>query len=214
MLSCLTLAFAALLHDPSDSADDPNVCRCAVVRATDGWCAKCGVGYYASQRIALQKIFEVLDITGHEVFADRTACPTCRSIILHGGFCDACNMGFIHGRGFFTRLCYHMARGRPVPPAATQSACCPSDGAWCMKCRTGRIGNRVFLDQSEFEAARKYYAVFTSALREASRCETCAIAMIANSRCHLCRLEYKDGARVEAPAHPASSKPAAKSDIK
>jgi hypothetical protein len=208
MLALLTLESALLLHDPEDLAGDSSVCRCTLVQATDGWCAKCGVGYYASQRIGSWRLFEVLDIDGHEVDADRTACATCRAAIRGGGYCEACNMGYLSGRGFFSRLCYHLARGRTVPPSATQSACCPASGEWCAACRSGRVGNRVFLDSTDFEAAHESHRVLTSALREARRCESCAIAMIADARCHQCRLQYRHGRRVyDAPQSIPSSAP-------
>ncbi|HEY3242578.1 MAG TPA: hypothetical protein VGM03_04425 [Phycisphaerae bacterium] len=192
--------FVALLllnfHDPLE-AGDPSVCRCETVRAGDGWCAKCRVGYYAGLRIESAELFGVLDLHGHQVSAEKTRCARCRELIGSGGYCDTCHMGFVNGRGFFSRVCYHLAQGRILTPGETRKPCCPHNNDWCPICNTGIVANRVFDDQRDFEDARRYYEVLRSAVHEAARCESCAMAMICDSRCPVCHIVYKDGKPVE-----------------
>lgn len=187
------------LHDPTD-VGDPNVCRCVTVKAADGWCPKCRVGYYAAQRIESASVFQALDLHGHEVDAEKTHCQICRNAIREGGFCDVCHMGYINGRGYFSRVCYHLAKGRNVSPASSRKSCCPPAGGWCATCKQGVVGNRTFDHERDFGQAQRYYEVLISSLREAGRCEHCAMAMIADSRCHLCRIEYKDGKPIGQPS--------------
>jgi hypothetical protein len=200
MLWFISAGLMLVLHDPVETGGDPHVCHCAKAETTDGWCAKCSVGYYAGQRVASEKLFKLLDRHGHHVSAETTRCAQCRAAMRSGAFCDDCHMGYVHGHGFFSRLCYHFAKGRlltDVPPDAARKACCPANGDWCPTCHRGSVGNRLFDGERDFTDAGRYYEVFKSALQTLQRCENCAMAMIADSRCPDCRITYKDGKPVE-----------------
>ncbi len=206
MTACLSVILALALHEPVDTTADPAICRCAAAEAADGWCAKCKVGYYATQRIPSAKMFTMLDLRGHEVDAAKTTCTECRGAIQAGGFCDACKMGYVDGRGYFARVCYHLAKGRMLDAAPARAPCCPVDGGWCDTCKRGTVGNREFRDQRDLTDARRFVDVLKSAVRALRRCESCAMAMVADAHCLVCRVAYKDGEPV---AQPAERKPAA-----
>lgn len=194
-----------ILHDPHA---DPDVCICAANRFEGGWCEKCDVGFCAGLRFTSRKLGEVIDFHGHQVNADRTACPECRKLIKSGGFCESCKMGFVGGRGFFSRICYQLARGKPVDNLREngdksvndldmgRKACCPADG-WCDTCERGVVGNRLYDDKQDYELTRRAVAVLELAIEASARCDSCAGAMIADSRCPICRMSYKDGKPVE-----------------
>jgi hypothetical protein len=140
----------------------------------------------------------MLDLHGHHVSAEKTKCARCREAMRAGGFCDTCHMGYVNGHGYFSRVCYHLAKGRVLArSAASRKACCPANGDWCPTCKLGIVGNRAFDDERDVKDAQRYYDVLKSALKTAERCENCAMAMIADSRCPDCHVTYKDGKPVE-----------------
>lgn len=192
-----------IAHDPHGSHHSPDVCVCETVIATDGFCEKCHAAYYATLRITSKPLYETLDMHGHDVFADRTRCPACRSLIATGGFCDACHMGFLDGKGYFSRLCYQMAKGRLLDAASDRRPCCEAAGGWCDACHRGIVGNRVFDNRADYDAVRACFIVFQSAVAKSKECEWCAVAMIADGRCQHCKIEYAQG-------KPVASAPAAK----
>lgn len=201
----LPIVWLLVAHEPHIAAGDPDHCRCAAALAADGRCQKCRVGYFASVRIESEKLYEVLDPHGHQVSAALTRCAACRELISRGGYCTACNMGYVNGRGYFGRVSYHVARGRVIDPASVRRPCPKADGGWCAICRLGIVGNRAFGDQADLEQARRYLAVLESAVAKAAQCEDCAMALIADSRCHRCAIEYREGKPVGTSAGPTKN---------
>jgi hypothetical protein len=165
----------------------------------------CKVGYFADVRIDSAGLFGVLDLHGHEVFAEKTFCKTCRAAIKTGGFCDECQMGFIDGEGYFSRLCYAFAKGRKLTAGTSDTCEHIAEEGWCARCRRGRLANRVFARQDDYHDAQRWRAVLKSAARKVDQCEICAAAMIANRSCFRCRVAYRDGIVQEPRAAPAAS---------
>lgn len=195
-MSCLLVICALFGHEPQGPYGSAEVCGCAEARAADGRCAKCDVGYFAAVRIESERLFDVIDSHGHEVFAERMRCTACRPLIASGGYCDECHMGYVDGKGYFGRLGYHMAKGRRADSSSARRPCCPAGNAWCESCRCGWVGDRRFDDRSDFEPARAAMAVLLAAISTSATCEMCAMAMIGDSRCPACKVEYKDGKRI------------------
>lgn len=195
-----------ILHDPHA---DPEACVCDANRIEGGWCEKCDVGYCAGLRFTSRKLAETIDFHGHQVVAERTACPECRKLIQAGGYCESCRMGFVQRRGYFSRVCYQLAKGKPIHLKRVENNdgdsdvgrnnCCPEDG-WCDKCKRGVAGNRLYTDKPDYELTVRSVAVLKRAIETSARCETCAEAMIADSRCSVCRITYKDGRPVKSAA--------------
>jgi len=192
-----------ILHEPHA---DPDVCICDANRIEGGWCEKCDVGYCAGLRFTSRTLGEALDFHGHRVVAERTACPACRALIKSGGFCESCHMGFVGGRGYFSRICYQLAKSKPVgvknehhnaeEVATDRKECCPEDG-WCDKCQRGVAGHRTYNNKRDYEATLRSIAVLKLAIETSARCESCAEAILSDSRCPICRVSYKDGKPVE-----------------
>jgi hypothetical protein len=195
-MSCLFVVCLVAAHQPAPFGT-AEVCGCAEARAADGRCAKCYVGYFALVRIESEKLFETLDSHGHEVVEDSTRCAACRRLITTGGYCEPCRMGYVNGKGYFGRLGYSMAKGHLFDTAAPLESCCRSAAGWCEACKRGLLGNREFGEKADFEAAQKCLAELQAAAARAATCEHCAMAMIADSRCHACKLQYESGKPVE-----------------
>lgn len=191
VLCALVWIGTAAAHAPE--AHDSEGCRCAENQALDGWCSECRVGYFAGVRIESAELIEVLDLHGHDVNPEKTRCPTCRERIASGGFCDACQMGFINGKGYFSHLCYAMAKGRVVGESTGPPPRCLASDGWCDRCSRGRVANRVFSRHGDFIDAQRWLGVLKAAVAKAGQCEVCAGAMIANGGCFRCRVAYKDG---------------------
>lgn len=174
---------------------DPTVCRCHEVRSLDGWCGKCRVGFFATVRIESASLFRVLDLHGHDVVAEMTRCQRCREAMSSDAFCDDCQMGFLDGRGYFSRLCYAMARGRwsGVADRPRTVMICPVADYWCGACQRGRVANRTFDRPEDFRDAKHWLDVLRAAVDKSQECEICAAAMIANGLCYRCRVAYRDG---------------------
>lgn len=201
MITFLVIFGLLALHEPAPPpGGSRDVCRCAAAEETDGRCLKCDVRFVFGQRLKSDRLYEVIDTHGHEVHADRTACAACRDLIARGGFCDACNMGYIAGKGFYARLGYHMGLGRPRDEAGMKAACANARDAWCTDCREGFAGNRRFVKKDDFEAAMRQVAILKAAIDKAATCEPCAAAMVSDGRCHVCAIAYKAGQAVNAAA--------------
>lgn len=201
-MSCMFVICLVTAHQPAPFGS-AEVCGCAEARAADGQCAKCGVGYFALVPVRSQTLYTTLDSHGHEVAAALTRCAECRELIADGGYCDACHMGYVNGKGYFAKLGYHVARGRMIDPAAVRPSCCAPEDGWCATCKRGIVGNREFDDSADFESARRYVTILKAAVSKAVECEDCAMAMVADSRCRLCKIEYKDGMPVERSTSPS-----------
>ncbi len=207
MFASVLVIALVLAHPPESHPSD--ICRCAVARVDDGWCPKCEVGYYANIQIKSVTLFETLDLHGHEIDPKKSRCESCRAAHASGGFCESCHMGFIDGRGFFSRVCYAMAKGATAPP--------PPDGQayaerWCGHCHSGRVANRAFSSESDWSEARRWRDILAAAAKKADACEPCATAMITDGRCFRCRVQYRDGKPAAAAPVPGETRtPAAQS---
>lgn len=188
LFASLALPLVLIIHDPSG---DGGGCVCDANRAGGGWCEHCGVGYYAGLEFNSKKLAQTLDTHGHTVVAEKTKCKACRELIATGGFCESCRMGFIGKKGYFSRVCFQIAKGEPVDRKALPTCC--TSGGWCDKCNRGIVGNRSYGNKRDFEAARRAVAILQAAIAKSEDCETCAASMIGDARCHLCRISYHDG---------------------
>ncbi len=200
MVALNLLLALLMLHEPQGSAD---VCNCEAAPAHDGWCQPHSVGHFAGLSFTSKQLGEVLDFHGHSVSIDKTKCATCRSMIQSGGYCEECHMGFVDGKGYFSRLCYQIAKGKPLDPSAPAKPCCkkaanantpnPNTNGWCGSCKQGVVGNKIYSNKADFDRTAAAIRVFEAAIAKSADCETCAVAMIADARCPTCRITFQDG---------------------
>lgn len=186
-----------MLHDPQGS---PGECSCDIAQAHGGWCQPHGVGHFAGLRFTSKQLGEVLDYHGHTVSIDKMKCAICRGMVQSGEYCEECHMGFVDGRGYFSRLCYQIAKGKPIDATVTSKPCCENAGApkgaaggWCDTCKKGVVGNRLYTSKADYLRTCEAVEIFKAAIAQSVKCETCAVAMVADARCPTCRINYQNG---------------------
>jgi hypothetical protein len=168
-------------------------CRCALARATNGWCHDCGVGYLASIRIPSAALFEALDAHGHAIDPDLLRCDGCKRAIETDAFCDRSGIGYVGGQAYLSKLAYYAARGEMREPSALGCAACWKNAAghgWCDACGIGRVGCLILESRAQLEEARQAFERLGRALGKLATCETCAVATATGGRCPLCRISY------------------------
>jgi len=192
----LLLVIVLALHGAPAAAHVQSTASCEEARRINGWCTTGDVGYVASVPIHSRFLYEVLDAHGHEIIKSEVACATCRRALETDGYCPAHKMGYVHGEAFMSPITYHLARARTIDPAAIRCPACRrhTQGiGWCEKDKLGIAGYFAVDDRSEFEALEAAYRVLLIANEMASRCETCAGAIITDGYCAIHRVRYDAG---------------------
>jgi len=204
MFSLSIHVLALAIGGPPIQVESPDAaCTCAAVQQTDGWCAKCRVGYLAGVKIESASFFEALDAHGHQINPQRLVCDRCRKAYESFGYCDQCKFGFVGKQAYFSKLTYLLARGEL---REVNSISCPTcrkhveNAGWCDECRVGMVHTRAYRDRQEFEQAVTMRKALRVAIAQAEKCLTCALAMINDSTCVECQATYRDGARVPPPS--------------
>jgi len=183
----------------------PEACTCLSARESHGWCDTHDVGYVASIEIRSRLLYETLDAHGHQLDLGTFECASCRSAIATSGFCAEHRVGFVNGLAYFSRLTYELARGERCDAATISCAVCrkhAEGSGWCEEHRLGMIGRVAIRDRAAFEHAAAALEVLQAANREAARCEHCAMAIVTDGWCPLCRISYKNGKPLPRPAGP------------
>jgi hypothetical protein len=180
-------------------------CACPVIMERDGWCEVHALGYVAGLEIETYLLFEALDAHGHQVDHAAFPCPSCQRAIGSDGFCDEHRLGFVGGLAYYSRLTFLVAKARAS--GAVGCAECrevAARGGWCEACGgAGFIGPVVFRDRRAYDETGRALDLVHRADVVGRRCEQCAVAMVTDSLCPLCKLEYRGGeARPFRPAAP------------
>lgn len=150
-------------------------------------------------------LFEGLDAHGHTLMLETFTCPTCKQAIAEDGFCTKCRIGFLHKQAYFSRLTYELAHGEPVDVDKLTCPICKENSkhyGWCDKCKVGMVGNVKLKDRKNYDAALRPFDVMLIANEAGARCEMCALAIVTDTHCFVCKIDYKDGKPVQAPAKP------------
>ena len=180
-------------------------CTCAAAKMKGGWCGACKVGHIASVRIESEELFEFLDAHGHHINPATIRCKSCVAAIKSDGFCDRCGMGYVDELAYVSMLTYSVAKGTPVEPSKIACGKCSEHAkgfGWCETCKVGMIGNVAIRDKRAYEPASKAMERLLIANETAKRCETCAIAIVADATCPKCKITYKNGTERSLPAAP------------
>ncbi len=176
-------------------ADVNGPCVCDVARATGGWCGRCGVGHVAAVRIESAMLFEQIDAHGHVIDPQSIDCPTCRSELDRDGFCETCDIGFVDGQLYASRLSYAIACGQFIDlPVLSCPTCRSLYGrcGWCPTCAIGIVGNTAYTTTEAYRLAARAYANLLRAVEASRRCEMCGLAVFTHSRCPRCDRSYPD----------------------
>jgi hypothetical protein len=196
----LPLLLAEVAAPPAAAA-----CTCAVAMEHGGWCEADQVGYLATIEIRSWKIFEALDAHGHELNLDSFRCPSCQRAIATDGFCSEHRIGFFERLAYFSRLTHVLAKNPFRPAAAIACPVCRKNSeslGWCEACKVGMIGGVAVADRQEFDDAARSIRILHEAIAAAERCEDCAVAILTDTQCPVCRISYRDGKK-----QPAASSP-------
>ena len=189
LLSCATVSIA----------EEP--CTCAEARLVNGWCTAHDVGYVAGLELRSADLHEALDAHGHELDPRELGCPTC--LEAHpNGFCATHYRGFVNGLAYFSTLTYQLARGQVKEPSGMTCPVCKKNSVshgWCSRCAVGMVGNVEIRDREDFSIAAAEYDKLRKANEAASRCGMCAVSMMYDAECPICKITYKDGNKSEAP---------------
>ena len=169
---------------------------CAEARHANGWCEATDTGYVGGLPLRSKMLWETMDAHGHELDLTTFQCTNCKQAIRTGGFCELHRIGFVHDLAYFSRLTYELARGEAIDPAKLDCPVCRRNAAthgWCDEHRVGLAGDIAIRDRAAWERVAAELELLERASATAERCEYCAVAMVTDTRCPFCRVEYRDG---------------------
>lgn len=197
----LVLASSVLLAGCEPSAPYPCP-ACPSAKLENKWCDSCNVGYVAGVPIHSKFLFEWMDAHGHELDLDavRARCLTCKAALENDGFCDACRIGWVQKLGYFSRLTYHLAKGKACDPSTLTCETCRKNSknyGWCTSCNVGMIGNVKIPTRADFDGGVRGFELMQAAIEASKRCEACALAIMSDEACFFCKITYKDGKSVK-----------------
>src|SRR5262245_1804015 len=144
--------------------------------------------------ISSSRLHEEVDAHGHDVDTRTFACPACRRAIATDGYCAEHRIGFVKGKAYFSSLTWHLGRGTVRKPAEIACAVCRKNAetsGWCDRDRVGMVGPFEIRDRAEFDLTVHEMAILKIADGAAKRCEHCAVAIITDTECPICRIKYK-----------------------
>ncbi len=194
-------SFTFFLFVANTPSGQQTICTCEIARMKGGWCQRCGVGHIASVRIESADLFEWLDAHGHQIDPDRIECEICQKAIATDGFCERCKMGFVGKEAYLSRLTYHIAKGQPRSVGKIQCSQCRKNAdrfGWCDRCKLGMIGNVEIRIRKDYDGAANAFRILLIAIHTARKCESCALAIVSDTNCRTCKINYKDGKPVPA----------------
>ncbi len=160
------------------------------------WCQRCDVGYMAGVAIKSRKLFEALDPHGHEIPLELLKCEKCRAAIKTDDYCEDCRIGWVEEIAHMSRISYYVARGEPRDLRGIHCATClknADEHGWCDACDRGMVGNVAINIRSDYPAACRAYDLMMAAINELPRCERCALCILTDFECHICKITWKDG---------------------
>ena len=185
-----------LLSGAAVAAEQEGECVCSVAQQTTAWCELHDVGHIASIPIRSKMLFEALDAHGHDLDLESFTCDDCRKAAASDGFCTQHRIGFVEKKAYFSRLSYHLAKGETTPVSEIACPICRKNAetyGWCEQDRVGRVGNVAIDTKEDYDRVVKAIQIVQIANEAAKRCERCALAIITDTRCPVCRITYKDG---------------------
>lgn len=168
-------------------------CTNTAAKLTNGWCAKCDVGWVANVRIKSKMLYEALDAHGHDINPASIECQSCQRALATDGFCERCRMGFVDQKLYFSPLTYYLARGQACDPAKITCRSCRKAArshGWCTACDKGMVGNFAYTDKADYEHACEEYDLLIKAVAKSEECELCGAALFYGARCRICKIDY------------------------
>jgi hypothetical protein len=181
----------------TETAQRPiEVCACATSRAVNGWCPVHEFGYVGGVKVTSRWLYETADAHGHDVDPTTFNCASCQAAIAANGFCSTHRIGFVDKLAYFSRLTYELAKGEIRRPASITCETCRKNSessGWCARSKVGMVGEVAIRNREDFGRAVEALRIFIVANETARRCDRCAVAIITDTECPVCRISYKDG---------------------
>lgn len=169
---------------------------CGRARLQNQWCDVCKVGYVAGVPIKSKLLFECMDAHGHELQHDAIKCVECQAAMKVDGFCNHCKTGWVKGLAYFSKLTYVLGKGHVLGTDSITCTVCRENSkrhGWCDACKLGMLGNTAVSDRKLFDEGSHAYDIMLQAVEASARCDGCAMAIVTDTPCHLCKLTYRDG---------------------
>lgn len=169
--------------------------ECEEARRTNGWCDVCEIGYVGDVAIASRHLWHFLDAHGHTLNLDNLGCDECSAAVEVDGYCSESKIGFVDQKAYFSRLTWLLAKAEHREPAELhggEGSGHSDGGGWCEKCGLGRVGRWVLDDREDFENLVHDLEILAVA-NEATHCEHCAVAIMTDTECPVCRIRYLEG---------------------
>jgi hypothetical protein len=192
----ITFLSLSLLLIGACNSGPPPCPTCAQAKLANKWCDACNVGYVAGVPIRNKMLFEALDAHGHVLVLSAVKCPTCQAAIRADGYCEKCRIGWVHKLAYFSRLTYHLAKGKSCDPSTLTCEVCRKNAenyGWCPSCGVGMIGNFAVPTRADFEGGVRGFELMLAANEASKRCQECSLAIMADASCFYCKITYKDG---------------------
>lgn len=205
MRRAILAAWLVVMPLAVEAAPAPESCTCAAAKTTHGWCEAHALGYVAAVEVRSRLLYDALDAHGHTLDLDTFQCASCKKAIASDGFCEEHRVGFVDRQGYFSRLTYELARGENRDPSSISCRACRKNSGslgWCEKHGVGMVGSVAIKDRQAYDHAAKAVDILETANQAAKRCEHCAVAMVTDTQCPVCRITYKDGKPIPSPAGP------------
>ena len=199
-MTVLLSATLGMLALSAESTPSPASCTCAGAIETHGWCEAHDVGYVGSVEIESRWLYDALDAHGHDVDHGSFECDACQEAIASDGFCDEHRIGFVEGQAYFSMLTYQLTRGELRRESEIECSVCRSHSqtlGWCDACGVGHVGPIAIATRDDFDQGAEAIRILHVANEAAKRCERCAVAIVTDTWCPVCKITYKDGVEVD-----------------
>ena len=194
-VAVLSFAVAALVIAGAPAYAGCDSCKLA--QTEDGWCGGCKVGYFDGVAIKSKKLFDA--VAGEKVAPQAMKCPSCVKAAKQDGACDDCGVAFAGGKVYKSKVAQTLALGKAAQPDKLACSMCQKnskDQGWCDNCKVGLVGNRAFKDKQGYTRAAAARKVLLAAAKTAEKCPNCAVAMVSDGTCSVCKVSFKDGKKV------------------
>ncbi len=171
---------------------------CAVIKKDgQGYCDHCGSGKIYGLKVASRKLYDAL--AGEEGKIDdlkKSPCSGCKTAAAKSGDCAHCKVFVANDRIYHSGTARALARGERVDAHGLECKRCAyaaGKSGSCKACDKHFAADRSYKTASFHEAALKAYETVKQAVRDASHCENCAVARVADGTCKDCKVAFKNG---------------------
>lgn len=179
--------------------DANHKCSCSSNTArTVAWCTPCGGGVAFGHHTKSEKL--VAALAGHKANDGGMNCTGCKTALENSTECAHCKVGFRHGLAYRSPVSMKLAKGEIVDMNTIQCPRCKTMAEQgkgeCTACKVGMVVGLLFKAKEDFKSAKKANTILAKAVKTASKCEGCAVAMVSDGSCEGCKISFNEGKKV------------------